>query len=167
MARRNLVAVLSGVEPEGDGLLLRFTPRSGVAREIHDHVRLGEDGQLATVQGVGRLLRLLRAARIRAPRDPYALSADPQLALHLARRCLGSPVRLRVERRLHRVLTVWTESGVHEFRDLLDFYEDDEGLNVVRRGGRNALRVPRSELVRFEATTEEDYVVASIEGDAA
>ncbi len=160
------MAVLSSVEPDGDGLLLRFTPRSGMAREIHDRIPLGDASGLSTVHGVGRLLRLLRAARIRAPRDPYTLAQDRDLALDLARRCLGSPVRLRVERRLNRVLTVWTESGVHEFRNLLDFSEDSEGLSIVRRGGRNVVHVAKSELVRYEAATEEDYVVAAIESHA-
>jgi hypothetical protein len=165
--RRNLAAVLTGVELDADALLLHFTPRSGLAREITDRVPLSNAGDMEMVWGVGRLLRLFRASRIRAPRDPYALAGNPQQALELARRCVGSIVRLHVQRRLTRVLTVWTETGVHHFRGFMDYVEEPEGLSIMRRGGRNVIQIPKRELVRYETSTEDDYVVAAIESDRA
>ena len=147
--------------------MLRFTPRTGLSREITDRVPLSNAGDMATIWGVGRLLRLLRASRIRAPRDPYELADDPERALGLARRCVGSLVRLRVERQLTRVLTVWTETGVHHFRGFMDYVEEPDGLSIMRRGGRNVIQIPKRELIRYETSTEDDYVVAAIEPERA
>ena len=69
-------AVLCGAEQDGDLLVLRFAPRGGHAREIEDRVPLSDHGDMGTVHAVGRVLRLLRAARVRAPRDPYQLVRD-------------------------------------------------------------------------------------------
>jgi hypothetical protein len=66
-------------------------------------------------------------------------------------------------RRLTRVLTIWTESGVQRIRGLLDCIETADGLAVLRREGRGTLHVSRRDLIRYETTTEEDFVVAAIE----
>jgi hypothetical protein len=118
---------------------------------------------MGTVHAVGRVLRLLRAARVRAPRDPYQLVLDRVFALDLVRRCLGAPVQLRLVRRLTRVLTIWTESGVQHIRGLLDCIETPDGLSVLRRDGRGTLHVSRRDLIRYETATEEDFVVTAIE----
>jgi hypothetical protein len=156
-------AVLSGAELDGDLLVLRFAPRGGHAREIEDRIALSAHGDMATIHAVGRVLRLLRAARVRAPEDPYQLVRERELALALARRCLGALVQLRLARRLTRVLTLWTESGVTQIRGLLDCIETAEGLSVLRRDGRGTLRISRRELIRYETSTEEDFVVTAIE----
>ena len=151
------------MELEGDLLVLRFAPRSGHTREIEDRVRLSAQGDMTTIHAVGRVLRLLRAARVRAPQDPYRLVHEREFALGLARRCLGTAVQLRLVRRLTRVLTIWTESGVQHIRGLLDCIETADGLSVLRREGRGALHIARRDLIRYETTTEEDFIVSSIE----
>lgn len=158
-----MTAVLCAAELDGDLLVLRFAPRGGHAREIEERVALSDRGDMGTVHSVGRVLRLLRAARVRAPRDPYQLVRDRNLALELARRCLGAPVQLRLVRRLTRVLTLWTETGVQHIRGLLDCIESPDGLSVLRRDGRGTLHVSRRELIRYETTTEEDFVISAIE----
>lgn len=158
-----MTAVLCAAELDGDLLVLRFAPRGGHAREIEDRVALSDHGDMGTVHAVGRVLRLLRAARVRAPRDPYELLRDRPAALELARRCLGAPVQLRLVRRLTRVLTIWTESGVQHIRGLLDCIENPDGLSVLRRDGRATLHIPRRDLIRYETTTEEDFVITAIE----
>jgi hypothetical protein len=162
-ATKSVSAVLCGAELEEDLLVLRFAPRGGHAREIEDRVPLSAQGDMATVHAVGRVLRLLRAARVRAPEDPYRLVRERDLALRLAQRCLGAVVQLRLVRRLSRVLTVWTESGVVSIRGLLDCIETPDGLSVLRRDGRGALHIPRQDLIRYETTTQEDFVVSAIE----
>ena len=161
--RRKLVAALSGVELEGDRIVLAFEPRAGRPARIEDRVRLARPGELATVYGVGRLIRLLRAARMRVPRDPYALALDRARALELLRKCLGTEVLLHVDRRLKRVLTLWTESGVERVDDLVDYAEDADFLSVRGRGGGAPLRISKRDLVRYETGAEDAYVVVSIE----
>jgi hypothetical protein len=162
-AVKSVTAVLCAAELDGDLLVLRFAPRGGHAREVEDRVQLSAHGDMATIHAVGRLLRLLRAARVRAPNDPYRLVHDRERALGLARRCVGASVQLRLARRLTRVLTIWTESGVQRIRGLLDCIETADGLAVLRREGRGTLHVSRRDLIRYETTTEEDFVVAAIE----
>jgi hypothetical protein len=162
-ATKSVRAVLSAAELEGDLLVLRFSPRSGHAREIEDRVPLSAQGDMGTIHAVGRVLRLLRAARVRAPRDPYQMVREREFALGLVRRCIGAAVQLRLARRLTRVLTVWTESGVQHIRGLLDCIETADGLSVLRRDGRGALHISRRDLIRYETTTEEDFIVSSIE----
>jgi len=155
--------VLCAAELDGDLLVLRFAPRGGHGREIEDRVPLSDRGDMGTVLSVGRMLRLLRAARVRAPRDPYQLLHERELAHTLARRCLGAPVQLRLARRLTRVLTIWTETGVQHIRGLLDYTETADGLSVLRRDGRGTLYISRRDLIRYETSTEEDFVITAIE----
>jgi hypothetical protein len=160
---KSVTAVLCAAELEGNLLVLRFAPRGGHAREIEDRVALSTQGDMSTIHAVGRILRLLRAARVRAPRDPYQLVREREVALALARRCLGAAVQLRLARRLTRVLTIWTESGVQHIRGLLDCIETSDGLSVLRRDGRGTLHISRGDLIRYETTTEEDFVISAIE----
>lgn len=124
---------------------------------------LGAEDDLATVEGVGRLLRLLRAARLRAPAEPYAMVADPEDAAALLRRCVGTTVLLHVAVRRRRDLALWTETGVERLGDVIDFGEDEAGLWVRRRGGQGLLHIPRRNLIRYSATSSQLLQVASVE----
>ncbi|MEE2704435.1 MAG: hypothetical protein VX614_10485 [Myxococcota bacterium] len=153
------------VDAEADGFFLRvrFAPIRGTPAEIEDSIRLGPRGDLEAVHGVGRLLRILRSARIRAPRDPYALADAPQFALSLLQRCRGALVCLHLRRRIRRGITVWTESGVDRIPGILDFGEDVEGLWIRRLGGQSLLRIPRARLIRYATTSENSPEVISVE----
>jgi hypothetical protein len=118
---------------------------------------------MPAIYGVGRLLRILRAARVPAPSDPYQWSASPEEAAALVERCKGAVVHLHLTRRIERVLTLWTEGGVERIRGVLDFTEQPDGLSVQRRGGRAVLFIPRKNLIRYEASSQESYQVSSIE----
>jgi len=161
--RRKLVAVLSGAQLESERLRLCFAPSGGHPSQIEDRIRLGRPGELATVYGVGRLIRLLRASRIRVPRDPYALALDRPRALELLHKCLGARVQLHVDRRLQRVLTLWTESGVERVLDPIDYAEDPDRLYVRQRNGRTPLQFFKRDLIRYETGTTDRYVVVAIE----
>ena len=154
--------MVAGAEPEAIGVRVRYTTRVG-ARELWDHLELGPRGSLEAVHGVGRLLRLLRAGRILAPADPYALDADPEQAARLVERCRGARVVLRVRRRLERALTLWTESGVQRIEHVLDFEEESGGLAIRRRGGQSVLRIPRDSMIRYAASAEESLEILSVE----
>ena len=161
--RTKLRAILSSVELDEDQIVLRFNPRAGHPAEIEDRVTLAPRLEMMTVYGIGRLLRLMRAARIKPPPDPYSLAVDRQRALDLMHRCLGTEVRLHVDRRLERVLTLWTDSGIERLGGLLDYTETPDYLSVTRRGARSVLHIAKRDLIRFEAATQTEYVIVSVE----
>ncbi len=158
-----LSCVVGGAQAAGTLLRVFFIPLRGYPREIEDRVPLSPAGEIATVKGIGRLLRVLRAGRVRVPPDPYQLGANPQRAAELVLRCQGARVELGVERRVERMLTVWTDAGVDRIRGVLDYTEDDEGLSVLRRGGQSLLEFPRQSLIRFAPSSTEWLEVLSVE----
>ncbi len=91
-----LSCIVGGAQATGTLLRVFFVPLRGYPREIEDRVPLGPAGEIATVKGIGRLLRVFRAGRVRVPPDPYQLGADPQRAAELVLRCQGARVELRV-----------------------------------------------------------------------
>jgi hypothetical protein len=160
---RKLDAFLLGAEPDGAGVLIRYGLVRGVPPELEDRVPLGAAGDLASVHGVGRVLRVLRAGRVKAPADPYALGDDPETTAALLRQCRGALVTLHVAPRFERMLTVWTEEGVHRIDRVVDVTENDAGLSVRRRGGGSALRIPRQSLIRYSLTTRKYPEIISVE----
>ncbi len=161
--QKRLVSVVSGAEVDGAGLIVHFSSKSGTPHEIEDRIPLTPQGELRTVYGVGRVVRILRAARMRVPRDPYRYCADPQRAVELLQRCSGALVHLRVARRMERVLTLWTEEGVERIRGVLDFFEDADGISVRRRSGESLLVFSRKTLIRYEASSREFFEVVAVE----
>ena len=160
---RSFEAVFVEVEQEGPELILRFEPVRGSRALVEDRIRVGPPGEMSTIQGVGRILRILRAARVRAPAEPYGFAERPEEAVGLLRRCIGARVVLNVTRRVERVLTIWTETGVDRISDVVDFGEDPDGLWVRRKGGQSVLRIPRRSLIRFSSTSHSRPQVVSLE----
>lgn len=159
---RRLEAHVAGAEPEALGLRLLYVTRVGL-RELSDYVELGPRGSLEAVHGVGRVLRLLRAGRISPPRDPYGLGEDLDAAAALLRRCQGARVVLRVRRRIDRVLTLWTESGVRQIDRVMDVREEPDGLVVHRMGRHSTVRITRDQVIRYAAASREFLEVLSVE----
>ncbi len=155
--------MLISAEADGGGVIVRYAPRRGTPAEIDDRISLYPPGEMSTVNGIGRLLRILRAARVRAPSDPYVTCADPERAAELLQRCRGTILDLSVARRYDRGLTLWTESGVERLSGVIDWEETPDALEVRRRGGRSVLRIAKHTLIRFEPSSEEYYVVTSID----
>jgi len=158
---------VAGVEILGTGLLLHYTPLRGQAREIEDFICLGPRGELSAVQGVGRLLRILRAGRVSPPADPYALDDEIEQAVELVERCRGARVQLRVARRMERTLTLWTESGVDRISRVIDYEEVGDLLTVRRHGAQTLLQIPRRQLIRYAPSTREYLEVVSLDLPAA
>ena len=163
---KKLNCKITDVEEHQGVLRVCFTPLRGAALEVEDLITLGARDTLQAVKGVGRVLRILRAGRIRAPKDPYTFCDNPQLAVDLIERCIGSEVSLKLRRRLERSLTVWSEEGVEKIRSVLDWQEDSAGLTVYRRGGQSTMIIPRDQIIRFEASSTEYFEVTSIDNPA-
>ena len=160
---KKLLCTVTDADLHGGLLHVRFTPQRGHASEIEDLIQLGPRGSLTSINGVGRVLRILRAGRVRAPVDPYALSDEPERAVELVRRCRGSLVSLTVGKRYERALSVWTETGVEQIRGIIDYSEDSTGLTVHRGGGQSVLFIPRQQLIRFAPSSTEYFEVLSID----
>jgi hypothetical protein len=158
--------VLTAVEAEPQSLVVRFAPERGVAPEIEDRLRLGPPGDVATVYGVGRWLRLLRAGRVHVADDPYEICRDPARALELLQRCIGAVVVLSVARRIERSLTLWTDTGVERIDAVLDFVESADGLIVRRRGGGPLMHIARESLIRWESGARERLEVVAVDAPA-
>lgn len=160
---RKLAAVVTAADAELDTLVVRYAPQRGSPNEIEDRILLGGGGEMAGVYGVGRWLRILRAGRVHVPGDPYAICRDPERALALLRRCVGTTVQLVLARRLERSLTLWTDSGVERIGAVIDFVEGTDGLLIRLRGGGQLLYVARESLIRFESTLLERMEVVSVD----
>ncbi len=162
-APSRIVARVVSAEVEGIGVRVAFEPDSGRPGRLEDHLVLAPEAELRAVQGIGRLLRILRAGRVAAPADPAELARDPERAAELLRRCRGARLRLRIARRMERVLTLWTETGVERIERVVDYEEAGDELAVRRRGAATVLRIPRRSLVRYAASTHESFEVTGIE----
>jgi hypothetical protein len=160
---RSTPATVSRIEREGDGLRVHYLAERGTQREISELLRLSPRGSLPAVHGVGRLLRILRAARLRLPADPYALADDVGRALELLERCRGAKIRLSLRRRMERQLTLWTESGIERIARVVDFEEGVDGLAVRTVGSQTPRWVPRQGLIRYATRAEESMEVTGVE----
>lgn len=144
-------------------VVVRFEPVRGDRTPIEDRVRLEPRGEMPAIEGVGRILRILRAARVRAPADLYDLENRPEEIASLLQRCVGARLYLHLAKKIDRVLTVWTEGGVDRIEGVVDFGEDGEGLWIRRKGGQSLLRVPRGSLIRFASSSVPRPEVVSVE----
>lgn len=157
------MCAVAGAELEGAALVVRYAPVRGYPPQIDDRIVFGPERSVLVVHAVGRFLRLLRAARVRAPDDVYALCDTPNTALELAERCRGARVEIHVRKRFDRALTVWTESGVEKIGGILDCQEEGDALAVRRRGAQSLLRIPRESLIRYELATREYLEVVGVD----
>lgn len=155
--------VVAGSEVDGAGLRVRLAPVRGSTREVEDRIPFAPAGDVAVVAAVGRFLRILRAARVRPPRDPYRLYDDLEAAAALVERCRGARVRIEVRPSFDRSLTVWTDTGVERIAGVVDVNDEGDALAVRRRGGQSPLRIPRQTLIRYELSTTETLRVISVD----
>lgn len=160
---RRLSAVVTDAAAELDSITVSYAPTRGWPTELVDRIPLAPVGELVYVAGVGRWLRMLRAARVHFDGDPYQVCRDVERAAELARRCIGTTLQLVVARRLERSLTLWTDTGVQHFNAVIDFTESPDGLWIRRRGGGPTLHVARETLIRFESAAQEHLEVVSVE----
>lgn len=167
-AERSAAARFTEVAPVsqagGVGLLLTFRPtgRLGIDR-IEDFADLGPELTVPAVAGVGKVLRILRAARIAGPADPLTLVGHAHEASALLERAVGTAVRLAFRERSRLRFAAWTEDGVEEVLDVVDVREAEDAYVVYRRGARFPVRFDRDEVVRHRTELERWFEVVDIE----
>jgi len=150
---------------EREGLTLRFHPataRLGVGH-IDEWVDLGPDASLAAVAGLGRVLRVLRAARIAVEGAPEQLVGDVPRVASLLARAAGTEVRLVLRRRSMLRFHAWTEDGRQTIDDVAEVQEHDDAYLVLRRGGRFPLRFAREAVIRRQTECDRWLEIVDIE----
>jgi hypothetical protein len=149
----------------GVGVWLRFEPMRPRSEEgrVEDWADLGPALTLPAVQGLGKVLRMLRAARVAAPRDPLGLVGQHDQAADLLRRAVGTEVRLALRARTRVRFLVWTERGVETVHDVEDVVTLPDAYVVRRIRGRFPLRFERSAVIRQRTESERWHEILDIE----
>ena len=154
------------IEDEGEvGVRLGFKPeRSRLGVDfVEDYATLGPEYCIPAVEGMGKVLRLLRAARVAVPDDPEdALIGDTKLACELLERALGTLLRVELKPRSRLRFTAWTEEGEETIEAVAHVHETDEGYLVVRRHGP-PVHFSKESVVRQTTDCEKWFEVVSIE----
>ncbi len=168
-ANRRAVARFTDVTPQRDdgsvGVALGFRPeraRLDVDR-IEAYAELGPALTVPAVAGLGKVLRILRAARVAAPEDPLELVGREGVATDLLERAVGTLLRLELQARFRKRFVAWTENGVETIDDVFEVREREDAYYVVRRGGRFPVRFERSGVVRQSTESERWYEVVDIQ----
>ena len=157
--------VLPRTDGENEGLLLRFRPeRSRLGVEfVEDYAPLGPEHCIPSVGGLGKILRILRAARVAAPDDPSDLIGEIDRAQGLLEKALGTRVRLHVRGRSRQRFVAWTENGVEVVEGVSEVREQPDAFLVFQRGSRLPQRFDRDSLLRQRTECERWFQVVEIE----
>jgi hypothetical protein len=162
---RRLLATFRAVRPRpGFGVELCFEPARALpdAERIEDFASLVPDDTIPAVLGLGKVLRILRVARIAAPADPRTLLGREDAAADLLERALGTRLVLRVRPRNRISFAAWTEGGVHTIEDVAEVIESRDAFFIVRRSGW-PVHIARETVVRRHTRSERWYQVMEIE----
>ena len=165
---RRVTATFDRVVPQREtgciGLELGFRPTSArFDGDLEDFADLGPERTVSAVAGLGKVLRILRAARIAVPGDPYGLLGDVEPARALLERALGVRLALEVRPRSQLRFTAWTEDGVETVDHVADVLESDDHFVVMRRDGRVPVRVARKHVVRQRTDVDRWYEILGVE----
>lgn len=152
-------------EPDEVGVFLGFKPiRTRLEVDhIEDFADLGPEMCVPSVAGLGKVLRILRAARLAVPRDKQAFLGEPQLVAEKLERAFGTSLELKLRKRSRIRFTAWTERGVETINDVAEVVEAPDAYFVTRHSGRFPVRVPRSTVIRQLTECERWFEVVDIQ----
>jgi hypothetical protein len=151
--------------PNEVGVFLGFRPirtRLEVDR-IEDFADLGPDLCVSAVAGLGKVLRILRAARIAVPADKEAFLGEPAMAVSKLERAFGASLSLELRDRSRIRFTAWTEDGIETINDVAEVREAPDAYFVTRQSGRFPVRVPRDTLIRQSTECERWFEIVDIQ----
>jgi hypothetical protein len=166
---RRVHAVFTGVKSVEQedlvGVMLTFEPlRSRIVTEtIEDFAELGADQDVSAVSGVGKVMRILRCARISAPRTPEGYMDKPTETCALLERALNVELLLELKARSRVHFSVWTENGVETVRDVKEVVELEDGFLAVPFVSALATFFSRKDIVRQNTEVERWYDVVDIQ----
>jgi len=166
---RRIQARYRSAEPaergDASGIVLEFAPvRARLDVEsIRDFAEIGPALTVPAVAGLGKVLRILRAARVAAPREPLSLVGQDARVLRLLERARGTRLVLSLRRRARISFVAWTERGVETVPEVVDVVETDDHYVVRRRGSRAPVRFDRVDVSRRETRRESWYEVVGID----
>jgi hypothetical protein len=146
------------------GITLCFEPltgRLGTAR-IEDWAEIGPDLSTDAVEGIGKVLRILRVARIAVRANAEELAGEPDRLLTLLERAVGTELRLVLRRRSLLHFLVWTEEGFTRVEDISEVEELEDAYVVRPRGARFPRRFPRERVIRQKTDCERWLEVVEI-----
>ncbi len=149
----------------GVGVRLLFRPLTGSlgVDGVDDYADLGPTLTPSAVRGLGKVLRILRAARIATPPEPLDLVGREAAAAHLLARAVGTALRLELRPRVRRRVRVWTDQGVETLDDVLEVRELEDAYLVHHRHARFPVRFDRASVVRHHRSTEHWHEILDIE----
>ena len=147
------------------GVTLSFratSPRARIAR-FDDWADLGPEVTIQSIGGVGKVLRILRAARIVTPRDSLELVGQEERVARLLDRALGVSLRISFRHRSRLRFVAWMDGGIETVSDVAEVREEGDAYLVTRIGGRFPVRFERSDVTRQQREIEHWYEVLDIE----
>ena len=153
------------VDDQRVGALLGFEPERSriIVDRIEDFAELGPALTVPAVAGLGKLLRILRAARIALPNDPLHLLGNIADCVALLQRAVGTRLQIEVRPRSCLRLHVWTEQGCHRIDNVQDVLEDEHGFLVRLRNGDPSIHLPRRDVIRHQLERERWHEVLDIQ----
>jgi hypothetical protein len=162
----NLVRVAAVREETSCGVALEFTPTSRNAKDVDrvdEFADLGPELTLESSHGLATILRLLKAARLTAPRPLESWLGQPELAAERLDNARGGAFALEIVGRTRMRFTAWTEEDTVEISNVADVQSDAEAFLVRRVGHRMPVRIPREVVVRHETDHERWFEITTIE----
>ena len=168
-ARRTISAAFTDSRPldatEATGVVLGFRPKQ--ARFETDHIEteavLGPDASVAAIEGLGKVVRILRAARIAVPSDPMDWLGQESLVLERLDRAIGTPLMLGLRPRTRVRFTAWLEDRIQVIDDVADVVESPDAYYVHRQSGRFPVRISRKSVIRHRTESLRWFEILSID----
>ena len=147
------------------GVELRFHPLRNHLGVDHfeEFAAIGPELCIPAVSGIGKILRILRAARISAPRDEVELLGQQDRVQGLLERAVGTQLALGLRPRTRIRFDAWTEEGHVAFADIQEVVELPSEYLVIHKRGRFPTRLPRDSVLRQQTDCERWFEVVEIE----
>jgi len=163
--RATFAAVRPGgtVDEVGVELDFRLERKSLGVEIISDFAQLGPEHCIPAVSGLGKVLRILRAARIATSPDQSRGLVAVDAVVEQLERAVGTPLVLEIRPRSRIRFLAWTEESVEVIENVLEVVETPDTYFVSRRLGRYPVRVPREKVIRQLTETHRWFEILSIE----
>ncbi len=147
---------LPATRDDREGVTLCFEPltgRLGTGR-IENWAETGPDLSTDAVDGIGKVLRILRVARIVVTASAEELAGDRDQLLALLERAVGTELRLVLRRRSVLHFLAWTEEGLTKVENISEVEELEDAYVVRPRGARLPKRFARERVIRQRTECE-------------